>query len=61
MVISDNQLIGNQSYSNGSTVIMEKRAEQAKAFAESAVSEKQASRSNANDIAVIYEKVIQAT
>lgn len=41
MVISDNQLIGNQSYSNGSTVIMEKRTEQAKASAESAVSEKQ--------------------
>lgn len=56
MVISDNQLIGNQSYSNGSTVIMEKRTEQAKASAESAVSEKQSLRSNTNDIAVIYEK-----
>lgn len=48
MVISDNQLIGNQSYSNGSTVIMEKRTEQAKASAESAVSEKQSLRSNTN-------------
>lgn len=56
MVISDNELIGNQSYSNGSTVIKEKRTEQAKASVESAVSEKQASRSNANDTAVIYEK-----
>ena len=56
MVITDNQLIGNSSYSNGSTVIMERRTEQAKASAESAISEKQASKSNTNDIAVIYEK-----
>ena len=45
MVITDNQLIGNSSYSNGSTVIMERRTEQAKASAESAISEKQASKS----------------
>ena len=56
MVITDNQLISNSSYSNGSTVIMERRTEQAKASAESAISEKQASKSNTNDIAVIYEK-----
>lgn len=56
MVITDNQLIGNSSYSNGNTVIMERKAEQAKASAESAISEKQASKSNTNDIAVIYEK-----
>ena len=56
MVITDNQLIGNSSYSNGSTVIMERRTEQAKASVESAISEKQASKSNTNDIAVIYEK-----
>ena len=56
MVITDNQLIGNSSYSNGSTVIMERRTEQAKASAESAISEKQASKSNTNDISVIYEK-----
>lgn len=56
MVITDNQLIGNPSYSNGSTVIMERRTEQAKASVESAISEKQASKSNTNDIAVIYEK-----
>lgn len=43
MVITDNQLIGNSSYSNGSTVIMERRTEQAKASAESAISEKQIS------------------
>lgn len=35
---------------------MERRTEQAKASAESAISEKQASKSNTNDIAVIYEK-----
>ena len=35
MVMLDNQLIGNQSYSNGSTVVMEKRTEQAKSSAES--------------------------
>lgn len=56
MVMLDNQLIGNQSYSNGSTVVMEKRTEQAKASAESSASEKQASRNNTNDIAAIYEK-----
>ena len=56
MVITDNQLISNSSSSNGSTVIMERRTEQAKASAESAISEKQASKSNTNDIAVIYEK-----
>ncbi|NMA32041.1 MAG: hypothetical protein GX941_09605 [Candidatus Methanofastidiosa archaeon] len=56
MVITDNQLIGNSSYSNGSTVIMERRTEQAKSSAESVISEKQASKSNTNDIAVIYEK-----
>lgn len=39
MVITDNQLISNSSYSNGSTVIMERRTEQAKASAESAISE----------------------
>lgn len=56
MVITDNQLIGNSSYSNGNTVIMERKAEQAKDSAESAISEKQASKSNTNDIAAIYEK-----
>ena len=56
MVITDNQLIGNQSYSNGSTVILEKRTGQAKAALESSVSEKQDSRNSTNDIAVIYEK-----
>lgn len=56
MLITDNQLIGNASYSNGSTVIMERRIEQATASAESAISEKQASKNNTNDIAVIYEK-----
>lgn len=40
MVITDNQLISSSSYSNGSTVIMERRTEQAKASAESAISEK---------------------
>ena len=40
MVITDNQLIGNSSYSNGSTVIMERRTEQAKASGESAISER---------------------
>ena len=56
MVMLDNQLIGNQSYSNGSTAVMEKRTEQAKASVESSASEKQASRNNTNDIAAIYEK-----
>lgn len=56
MVMLDNQLIGNQSYPNGSTAVMEKRTEQAKASAESSASEKQALRNNTNDIAAIYEK-----
>lgn len=56
MVISDNRLIGNQSYLNGNTAIVEKRTEQVRASVESTVSEKWASRSNTNDIAVIYEK-----
>ena len=60
MVITDNQLISDSSYSNGNTVIMERRAEQAKASAESAISEKQASKSNTNDIAVIYERSNQS-
>lgn len=50
MLITNNQLVGKQSYSNGSTVMMEKETEPAK------VSEKQTSKSNVNDIAVIYEK-----
>ena len=57
MLISDNQLIGKQSYSNGSIIIMEKRTKQTKVSVESAVFEKQVSRSNTNDIAVIYEKI----
>ena len=56
MLITDNQLIGKQPYSNGSSVIMKKRTEQAEVSAESVVSEKQAFQSNVNDIAVIYEK-----
>lgn len=50
MLITNNQSVGKQSYSNGSTVMMEKEIGQAK------VSEKQTSKSNVNDIAVIYEK-----
>lgn len=34
MTISDNQLIGNQSYLKGSTIIRAKRAEQAKSSME---------------------------
>ena len=56
MTISDNQLIGNQSYLKGSTIIRAKRAEQAKSSMENKSSEKTDSENNPNDIAVIYEK-----
>ena len=56
MTISDNQLIGNQSYLKGSTIIRAKRAEQAKSSMENKSSEKIDSENNINDIAVIYEK-----
>ena len=48
MLISDNQLIRKQSYSNERTVT-ENRTEQTNRSAESQVSEKQASKSNVND------------
>ena len=56
MTISDNQLIGNQLYLKGSTIISAKRAEQAKSSMENKSSEKIDSENNINDIAVIYEK-----
>ena len=56
MLISNNQVIGKQSYSDESTVIMEKRTGQTKSPAESQVSENQTSQNDVNDIAVIYEK-----
>lgn len=56
MTISDNQLIGNQLYLKGSTIISAKRAEQAKSSMENKFSEKIDSENNINDIAVIYEK-----
>lgn len=59
MLVSDKQLIGKQSYSNQRTAIMEKRTEQFAASTESQVSEKQVSKSNLNEIAAIYEKVVR--
>lgn len=56
MTISDNQLIGNQLYLKGNTIISAKRAEQAKSSMENKSSEKIDSENNINDIAVIYEK-----
>lgn len=55
MLISDNQLIKKQSYSNERAVV-ENRTVQTKSSAQVQVSENQASKSNVNDIAVIYEK-----
>ena len=56
MLMVDNQSIGKQSFLNASTVIMEKKIEQTRASEESAISEKQNSKSKLNDVAVIYEK-----
>ena len=55
MLISDNYLSRKQSYSNEHTVT-ENRTEQTNRSTPNHILEKQASKSNSNDIAVIFEK-----
>lgn len=56
MVITDDQLIGNQLCSNRKAVFNGKRSEQNNASEASVISKKQSSRGNTSDIAAIYEK-----